>query len=829
MAAHKKTQIGPRVARSVRIWGWSFSVLAIVVAFGLLAYQLYSIQITNGAYYRQLASAQQLKDSTIEAERGEIYDATGKTLASTSIVWNLSCDPKDSKGLYTTDKETGTTTLDTGVCSEVSAGVAKILTAGDGSNGSGVDTSSAEYTATYDVVYAAFSKITSQYRTLASRVELPVAQAASDFIKSYNAAHKGVSIVLTTEKTYKRNYPYGAFAASVIGFCDNSGVGTYGLEKSYQDQLAGIDGRSIGVQDAQGNEVANNNATEYAAQDGYNLVLTLDTNVQEMAERYLNEAIRANNVSNRGCCIVMNVKSGAVLAMATKPDFDPNDPYTVYDTEYLHALVEAEPELYAHYQTNEDGTYVVDALGNKAIDEEYDYTGTYRELQWKNKAITELYYPGSVFKVITAAAGLDSGKATLDTSFSCGGNYNVADRTYHCANRKAHGTQNMAMGLRNSCNIYFIQLAQSLGAGTFFDYFNSFGFTEATGVDLPYETHYMQYYTEKQLGDVELASSAFGQSMEITPLQMCTAVAACVNGGYLVTPYLVSEITDANGNTVQKTQTTVKRQIVSSTTSDELRQIMEYEVGDGTNTDGGYRAYVAGYRVGGKSGTSEQLNMDKRASDGDYKKVASFVAMFPADDPEYLVYIMLDDPNNASTDYSSILAAPVVGNIISEVAPYLGVATNGENLESETIKVPELVGQEWGNAQVELNRKGLKHRLVTGNADTTAALVTYQYPAAGTVVSGGTTVYLYINNTSGSQVTVPDVTGKSTAFAQQMLSAAGLNCLLQGDAGGTITAQDIAGGTSVEMGTVVTLQSAGQAADADSTAGADSPAAGDTA
>ena len=824
MAAHQKTQTGPRVARSVRIWGWSLSVMAIVAAFGLLAYQLYTIQITNGAYYRQLASAQQLKDSAIQAERGEIYDATGKTLASTSIVWNLTCDPKDSKGLYTTDKDTGATTLDTGVCSEVSTGITKILTAGDGSDGSGVDTSTAEYAALYDTVYAAFSRIGSQYRTLAARVELPVAQAASDFIKSYNSAHKGVSIVFSTEKNYKRNYPYGAFAASVIGFCDNDGSGIYGLEKSYQTQLAGVNGRSIGVQDAQGNEVANNNATEYAAQDGYNLVLTLDANVQEVAERYLNEAIRANSVSNRGCCIVMDVNSGAVLAMATKPDFDPNDPYTVYDPTYLHALVEAEPELYAHYQTNEDGTYVTDTLGNKVIDEEYDYTGTYRELQWKNKAITELYYPGSVFKVITAAAGLDSGKATLDTSFSCSGNYDVADRTYHCANRKAHGTQNMAMGLRNSCNIYFIQLAQSLGAGTFFDYFNSFGFTAATGVDLPYETHYMQYYTEKQLGAVQLASSAFGQSMEITPLQMCTAVAACVNGGYLVTPYLVSEITDANGNTVQKTQTTVKRQIISSTTSDELCQIMEYEVGDGTNVDGGYRAYVAGYRVGGKSGTNEQLNMEKRISDGDYKKVASFVAMFPADDPEYLVYIMLDDPNNASTDYSSILAAPVVGNIISEIAPYLGVTTSGENLESETIKVPDLTGQEWGNAQVELNRKGLKHRLVTGNADTTAALVSYQYPAAGTMVSGGTTVYLYINNTTGSQVTVPDVTGKSAAFAQQMLSAAGLNCLLQGDAGGTITAQDIAGGTSVEMGTVVTLQSAGTA-DAGSAAGADSPAA----
>jgi stage V sporulation protein D (sporulation-specific penicillin-binding protein) len=806
-AARRKNQTVPRIGRNVRIFGWAVSVLAISAAFGILIYQLYTIQITNGAFYRQLASAQQLKDSTVKAERGEIYDATGKTLASTSIVWNLTCDPKDSKGLYTTDDDTGKTTLNTGVCSEISANVAAILAAGDGSNGSSVDTSSAAYTAAYDTVYAAFSKITSQYRTLASRIDLPVAQAVEQYIKAYNKAHDGVSIILSSEKTYKRTYPYGAFAAAVIGFCDNDGIGTYGLEKSYQDTLAGVDGRTISVQNAQGNEVANNNATEYAAQDGYNLVLTLDTNVQEVAERYLNEAIRANSVSNRGCSIVMDVRTGAILAMATKPDFDPNEPYSVYDTDYFHALVDAEPEIYAHYQTNEDGTYVLDDQGNKVIDEAYDYTGTYREIQWKNKAITELYYPGSVFKTITAAAGLDSGRATLNTSFSCSGEFVVADRRYHCANRKAHGTQNMAMGLRNSCNIYFIQLAQSIGPNIFFDYFNSFGFTEATGVDLPYETHYMQYYKANQLGDVELASSAFGQSMEITPLQMCTAIAACVNGGNLVTPYLVSEVTDQNGNTVQKTQTTVKRQVVSETTSESLRQIMEYEVGDGTNTDGGYRAYVAGYRVGGKSGTSEQLNMDKRISDGDYKKVASFVAMFPADDPEYLVYIMLDDPNNASTDYSSILAAPVVGNIISEIAPYLGASTSGEDLAAETIKVPSLTGKEWGDAQVELNRRGLKHRLVSGNADTTAAQVTYQYPASGTEVSGGTTVYLYIANTSGTPVTVPDVTGKSAAFAQQMLSAAGLNCLLRGDTGGTITAQDIAGGTTVEMGAVVTITS----------------------
>ena len=800
-----------------RVFGYVVASVFAALGIGYLVFNLYRVQITDGALYRQKASAQQLKDSQITAVRGEIYDATGKTLASTSIVWDITCDPRDSSGLYTTGDD-GTRVLDETVCTEVSTGVARILTAADGTDGAAVDTTADAYQQVYAKVYKAFSSVDSYYRLLASKATMPVATAVENYIakynKDYNASHKDadMGITVSISKNYKRDYPYDAFAASVIGFCDSSGAGIYGLEKSYQDTLAGVNGRLIGTQDAKGNEVEDANADEYAAQDGSNLVLTLDANVQEIAERYLTEAVAANNVANRGCCIVMNVKTGAILAMASKPDFNPNQPYVVYDAAYMHNMVESEPEIYAQYLKDESGNTIYDAQGYKVIDENYDYTGTYREIQWKNKAITELYYPGSVFKVITAAAGLDSGSATLNTSFSCSGNYNVEDRIYHCANRKAHGLQGMADGLKNSCNIYFIQLAQRMGSATFYDYFNSFGFTEPTGVDLPFETRWMQYYTAKQLGNVQLASSAFGQSMEITPLQMCTAVAACVNGGYLVTPYIVDKVTDANGNVLSETKTSVKRQVISETTSEELRQIMEYEVGNGTSTEGGYRAYVAGYRIGGKSGTSEQLNMNKRISDGDYKKVASFVAVLPADDPEYLVYIMLDDPNNASTDYSSILAAPVVGNIISEAAPYLGVTTSGEDLTQKTVKVPQLVGMEWSNAQVELNRRGLSHRLMTGDAATTAAAVTYQYPAAGTEVSGGTTIYLYISQGSGTMVTVPGVTGKSASFAQQMLSAAGLNCRIEGDSSGTATAQDIAAGASVEMGTVVTITCEAQAA-----------------
>ena len=820
-----KNDAHDRINHKLRLIGWLLASIAVVGGFSYLSYRLFQIQIVNGDYYRQMASAQQMKDSTIEAERGMIYDATGKVLASSSIVWDISCDPKNSKGLSKeTGEDTGEFVLVESVCAEVSTGISKILVANDGSDGAAVDTTSEEYLKVYEKVYGAFSRIDTQYRILASKVDLPVSDAVRAFVKDYNKAHKeeGISIVIGITKTYKRNYPYGAFAAATIGFCNADGSGAYGLEKSYDAALAGVDGRSLAVKDANGNVIDTDKAVEYEPQHGYNVISTLDSNVQEVVERYLNEAVKANSVSNRGAALVMNVNTGAILAMATKPDFDPNDPNLVYDPEYMAAMVKAEPELYQAWEKDENGKYVLDAQGNKIPDEDFDYTGTYREMQRKNKAITELYYPGSVFKTIVAAAGLDSGTITDQTAFTCKGAYTVADRTYHCASRKVHGTLNLWDALRHSCNLYFIQAAERMGAEKFFDYFKAFGFTENTGIDLPYETSYMQYYKKEQLGPVELASSAFGQSMKITPLQMCVAMAACVNGGYLVQPYMVSEITDMSGNTIQKTDAHVKRQVLSESVSKTLSSILEYEVGDANDVGGGHRAFVAGYRVGGKSGTSEQLDMDKRASDGDYKKVASFCATFPSDDPEYMVYIMLDDPNNASSDYSSVLAAPVVGNIISEIAPYLGVPTSGDDLKSKTVKVPNLVGQEWGNAQVELNRAGLKHRLVTGENDATAALVTYQYPAAKTEVSGGTTVYLYVAGTQPASVTVPDVTGRSVDFAQQMLSAAGLNYLMQGDSGGVVIEQSVEAGTTVEMGTVVTIQG-GAAAPPDTTDPPDEP------
>ena len=750
------------------------------------------------------------------------------------MVWTIWADPDNSKILYTTTgkDEEAARTLDTAMCAEVSRELTLRLLSGDGESLDAVDTSSEAYQTQYQKVYDALSKMDTKYQVLATKVNNAIKLSIEEYVKTYNKAHSksGKSagalekilaklglgqqesddgtptvrkgrVSVSASKGFQRDYPYGRFAAAVLGFCNADGQGVYGLENSYESTLAGVNGRTITLRNAYGNAIADENATTYAAKDGSNLVLSLDVNIQEVVERYLNEAVAANTVENRGCAIVMNVKTGAILAMASKPDFDPNDPQDFSaNLAYLTEQVQAEPELYTIYKKDENGNYLRDENGQKIADAEADYTGTYRDIQWKNKTITELYYPGSVFKVITAAMGVDSGKATYYTTLNCSGAYSVAKQTYHCAGRKAHGAQNLAEALRNSCNIYFVQLGQRVGSSLFYDYFDAFGFTERTGVDLPNETSFMQYYSKSRLGEVELASSAFGQAMAVTPLQVCTAISAAVNGGYLVTPHVVDKITDQNGNVVQEIGTNIRRQVISESASETIRQIMEFEVGDGTQGGGG-NAYVAGYRIGGKSGTAERTDRHLRG-DGDYYKMMSFAAVLPIDDPEIEVFVLLDDPRWVK-DYASQVVAPVVGNIISEIAPYLGIATDGEDRSGTIVTVPNLVGTEWSNAQVQLNIKGLKHHLAESESDQTAALVTYQYPRAGAEVPYGTTVYLYTDTYEGKHAEVPDVTGKSADFARQMLNAAGLNCTVEGS--GTVQSQSEAPGSSVQRGTIVHL------------------------
>lgn len=783
----------------------------LIFGFGLLVYQLYVLQIRDYETYRVDATEQQLSDTTIPATRGSIYSSTGKLLAKSSVVWNIIADPSRCSADYIT---------------QASEKIAEL-------SGGAV---------TAESVASNLSMSDKKYRVLVRGMDMPTAEAILQYASDLNEQAEKTVLYLYTEQSSTREYPYGAFLSSVLGFTDSSGNGTYGLENYYNDILAGTPGRSVSLQSAGGIDLTDSESEYHAPIDGLNLNLCIDDNIQSIVEEYLQQAIVDYNVKSRACAIVMNVNTGEILAMASMNQFDPNDPYTIYDSE-MQSILDSGT------LTAEQIDTLVSRLGSttklqsiiedgQISDDEYsDLQGLMREAQWKNKTITELYYPGSVFKLVTASAALDSGLMDTSQQFYCskeGWTINAGsalyEHTYHCANNDAHGWQDMATALNNSCNIYFIQVGLTLGAQVFYDYFDAFGFTERTGVDLPNETRWMIYHDAEELAQTEanLDSSSFGQAQTCTPLQMATAVAAVVNGGYLVTPHVVDTITDQSGNVVTSVDTTVRRQVISEEVSAEVRAMMEQVVGKGDDTSSGRNAYVAGYRIGGKSGTSENLGREKREDD-DYYKQISFTAVLPIDDPEIEVFVMMDDPR-WSNDYASQIVAPVVGNIISEVAPYLGLERDPEYDTSATVVVPDVVSRNnsWVSAQVEMNKKGLAHKLVEGTGT-----VVHQYPAAGTVVPVGSTVYLYTQSTTDTMVNVPNVVGKSGSFAAQMLSAAGINAQINGDENALVTSQSVAEGTSVAMGTVVTIETASAADTAEPAAdgtGSDSDTtSGDTA
>lgn len=761
----------PRSKRSsLRYW-----LLAGAFACGaaILVGRLAWLQIAMHDEYRIQAANQQLKDVAVTPTRGQIYDANGKVLAKSSIVWTIAADPsqisapKAAEGDERPAEERRAERVRT-----VSADVAELL---------GLDENE---------VYDKLIDSESQYEVLAKQVDKPVA----DQIKEY-ASENNLPITVTQDT--KREYPYGAFAASVLGFMHADGYGFYGLEAYYEETLAGTPGRLVSIKNGLGAEIANDEREEYPAQDGNSLVLTLDANIQAIAEKYLENSVKVNNVSERGVVIVMDVNTGAILAMATKPDFDPNDPMTIYDPERAALLEGLSDEEYTQVQGQE------------------------RQRQWKNKAITDLYTPGSVFKLITTSAALDSGASAPGTNYYCGGSYQVLPGTkpYSCAEGANHQWQDMGKVLYNSCNIATIHEAEKMGIETFSDYYNAFGFTEKTGIDLPAEqAPYagISYHPADSMTIVDLASTSFGQAQKVTPIQMITAVAAIANGGYLVQPYIVDKIVDQEGNVVQETEPTIKRQVISEEVSQQVLKMMEGVVDYGAAGAAGRNAYVAGYHIGGKPGTSEKLDQGEREGGG-YEKVSSFLAVLPVDDPQIAILAFVDEPH-AETEYGSMLSAPLIGNIISEVAPYLGIEMDESLLPSGDVTVPNLVTpnnpsySQWDLAQVELNKIGLSHRKV-GSGDRVLA----QYPEAGTKVAAGTTVYLYTDSTEYTKTTVPDVTGKSVALASQMLAGSGLNVRISGDENGQVTAQDVAAGTETPMGTVVTITAAAAAEPAQDT------------
>lgn len=780
----------------------------IIAGFGLLIYQLYALQLRDAELYRTEAVTQQMKDITLPALRGSIYSVNGKLLAKSNTVWNIVADPSSIAKSGATEAQLRT----------AAQGLADLL--GDGTTAD----------ALYEILTAKNANGTPyQYRMLAKGVEKPVADAIVSYADTYrmepekNGATGKRILYLSTEQASTRSYPYGEFLASVLGFCNSDGEGAYGLEKYYNETLAGTPGRSVAETDVNGNALASGQSDLHEAIDGNDLYLTIDENVQAIVEQYLSEAMNTFTVHGRGSAIVMNVKTGAILAMASIEQFDPNDPYKITDAKMTAILdkeeIDAEDidwlegrlgekavkDIIADGKISRDKT--VDEDGNEVASEYTQLQGMMREAQWKNKNITELYMPGSVFKLITASAGLDSGIMSTSQTFYCGGSLTVNEgselweHTYRCANGEVHYEQDMAGALNHSCNLWFIQAAETLKPQIFYDYIQAFGFTQPTGIDLPNETRWTSVYNAEQMAEVDtnLYTAAFGQNESITPMQMATAVAAIANGGYLVTPYVVDSVTDKDGNIVIQTETSIRRQVISEEVSRQLLSMMENNVHGEGNYHSCANAYVAGYRIGGKSGTAERTDRHLRG-DGDYYKMMSFAAVLPIDDPEIEVFVLLDDPRWFK-DYASQVVAPVVGNIISEIAPYLGIEQDAAYNPTGTVKVQTCLEYTWTNAQVTLNRLGLKHKLIGPSSGT----IVYQYPVGGSVVPAGSTVYLYTATDQNAMTTVPDVTGKTGTFAEQMLRAANLNVQFSGDSSGKVVAQDVQSGTTAAYGTIVTL------------------------
>ena len=574
--------------------------LVAVLCFGGLLARLFTLQILDPSGYANRAAAQQLRDTTLPAARGEIYSADGVTLAASKTCWTIRASPRE-------------------LADELVQPAAKAL-----SEILDID---------YDATLQKLSKRTSNDCLLRRRVDADLADAVRAWCTQNNA--QGIQILQDT----KRVYPQGNFLGCLLGFTDVDNQGLWGLELQYDAQLTGRNGTILTAKNAWGYDMPTHYSTLQDAVPGNDITLTIRADIQHYLESALSAAVAEHHVAARAVGIVMEVDTGAILAMSTKPDYDPNDPRTIVD---------------------ETIRQQVNALSGE---ERSKALQTAQQAQWRNKAISDLYEPGSVFKLITCAAALDAGAVSKNSTFYCGESISVAGTRFHCANHKRHGSQTVTQALENSCNQSFIQIGARLGKEAFCDYFAAFGLREPTGVDLPAEPKKSLYYTADRMGPVELASCAFGQSSKISYMEMAAAVCAVVNGGRLMQPYLVSDILNPDGSILQHTEPVCRRQVIKPETSETMREMMEAVVLYG----GGRNARIQGYRVGGKSGTSQKLDSaDEKA------RIASFVAVAPIDDPQFLCLVCLDEPHSWTTAGGS-LSAPVCAEVLEQTLVYKGV------------------------------------------------------------------------------------------------------------------------------------------------------------
>lgn len=700
------------------------------------------IQIVRGRELSREALDQQTSDNTVSAKRGNIYDRNYKVLASNITVESISITPDAVRRSI----EKRQLSLDS-----VSRDIADIL---------GME---------METVKDKISK-NIQNESLKKKVDKAVADELREYVNSVS-----LDGVVFTEDV-KRYYPYNNFAAQVIGFCGTDNQGLEGIENIYDDELSGVPGRVVSAQQSTGLEGNSGYENYIAAQDGNSVVLTIDETIQSYVQKNLEAAAADNKVANGAAAIVMDVNTAEILAMCTEPDYNLNEPFEITD-----AIKEKYPEIESELEKLDGAEY------NEKL-------GEVMQTVRRNKAVVDSYEPGSTFKSVTASIALDTRACALTDMFTCGGSYQVADRTIKCANTNGHGTQDFAMAVQNSCNPAFIQIGQKIGKERFVTGVKAFGFLQKTGIEIPGEAAGAGY--DVDMSDVDLATESFGQSITVTPLQMAAAVSAVANGGTLMKPHIVKQIVNSDMGIVESTEPETVRQVISKETSAEMCKILESVVSEG----GGKNAYLAGYRIAGKTGTSEKIPR------GNGKYIASFIGFAPADDPQVLCLVILDEPNGDSY-YGGQIAAPVVRDILSETLQYLGVEPmyNPDEEEYIDVEIPDVTGMTKADAGIALDESGLKVK-TSGDGD----VITDQIPKAHTKVTQGSTVVIYTEGTSAERsVAVPDVIGETPAAANTTLENNGLNAKIKGVSkygrNATCISQSPVEGTMVEPGTVVSL------------------------
>ena len=717
----------------------------VIIGIGSTGYGLINAMFVNGAKYAALAEEQQLQDIVTRAKRGDIYDRNGNVLATSATVWQVYAVPNKitSEQKYTI-----------------------------------IDSFPKFIDKTEDELKAILDKKTG-YEKLGSPVELDVANKIRDFI-----SEKKLTSVIGLSETTERYYPNDDLAASVLGFVGTDNQGLNGVEIQYDGVLTGTEGRVIAAKTPAGAELPFSYEKEIEAQPGNSVVLTIDEYIQSVVEKYLKENVEQNNVKNRAACIVMDVNTGEILAMANEPDFDPNEPFKITlsdEYEKEKEEIETDPNL-----TEEEKTKKKSELHSK-----------YQQDQWRNKAVSDAYEPGSVFKIVTASAALEE-KSLLDSdTFSCPGYINIADRRYNCSNRDGHGHQSTAQAFMNSCNPAFISIGQKLGAQNFAKYRKAFGLETKTGIDLPGEGTSI-YHNGETLTQVELASESFGQTLEITPIQLITAISAAVNGGYVYQPHIVKQVQNSEGDVIETVNPSLVRQVISEETSRMICKYLEGVVREGT----GKNAYVPGYRIGGKTGTAEKTDVVLEEGEGK-RYVCSFAGIAPADKPEIAILMLIDEPGVASP-YGGTLVAPSVGKMFEEILPYLGVSPNYTDTEALSLAVstPNVVNLTVKEAIKKIEELNLEYEVVGDGKKVTA-----QSPSATAMIPSGGKIILYTDKESkAKQVTVPDFTGLTVSQANYLATNSGLNIYINGNtSNSTAYSQSLEKGTKVDEGTVITV------------------------